>query len=63
MNPFLARFGLQDQPWLDPASAGAIILISLLSALIFHKLIFRIILLVTQWTPTDLDTRMVRATR
>jgi len=33
MNPFLARFGLQDQPWLDPALAGAIFLISLLSAL------------------------------
>ena len=63
MFPFLARFGLQDQPWLDPALAGAIILISLLSALIFHKLVFRIILHLTQWTPTDLDTRMVRATR
>ena len=63
MDTFLARFGLEDQVWLDPAVFGAIILASLLSAWIFHKLIFRSVLHLSNWTPSDLDSRMVRATR
>ena len=46
------------------AAAGAsIFLIFLVLAVLFNWLIFPIILRFTRWTPTDLDTRLVRATR
>ena len=63
MNPYLARFGLGDPAWLGPATAVSIFGVSIVLALIFNKLLFPIILRSTRWTPTDLDTRMVRATR
>ena len=63
MYSFLARFGLEDQVWLAPAMFGAILLVSLLAAWIFHKLIFRLALHISQWTPSDLASRMMRATR
>ena len=63
MYPFLARFGLEDQVWLAPAMFGAILLVSLLSAWVFHKLIFRLALHLSQWTPSDLASRMMLATR
>ena len=63
MYPYLARFGLGDPEWLDPAIAGSVFGVSLLLALIFHKLLVPLVLRFTQWTPTDLDSRMVRATR
>ena len=58
-----ARFGLGDPAWLDPVTAVTIALITLITAVVFHKLLFRLILRLTQWTPSDLDSRMVRATR
>ena len=61
MYPYLARFGLGDQAWLDPAIAGAIFLVSLISALIFYKLVFRLVLHLR--TPTDLAARMMHATQ
>ncbi|HJN88363.1 MAG: mechanosensitive ion channel family protein [Dehalococcoidia bacterium] len=63
MNFILVRFGLGDPTWLDPATAVGIALISLIAAVVFHKLLFRLVLRLTQWTPSDLDSRMVRATR
>lgn len=63
MYPFLARFGLEDQVWLAPAMFGAILLVFLLAAWVFHKLIFRLALHFSQWTPSDLASRMMRATR
>lgn len=63
MYPYLARFGLGDQAWLDPAIAGAIFLVSLISALVFYNLVFRLVLHLTRSTPTNLDSRMMRATR
>ncbi len=63
MISFPARFGLGDPAWLDPAITAVGILISLIAAVVFYKLIFPLILRVTQWTPTDLDTRMLSATR
>ena len=63
MYPFLARFGLEDQVWLAPAMFGAILLVSLLSAWVFHKLIFRLALHLSRWTPSDRASRMMRATR
>ena len=63
MYPYLARLGLEDTRWLDPATAASIVLISLVAAFVFHKLVFPLIIRATQWTPTDLDSRMLRAVR
>ena len=63
MDSFLARLGLDDQPWLQPALVGAIFLASLLAAAVFHKLLFPLILRLSLRTPTDLDSRSLRATR
>ena len=63
MDPILARFGLGDPEWLDPATAGVIVLISLLVAFIFHKAIVPITLRFTNWTSTDLDERLVKSIR
>ena len=63
MDSLLARLGLGESGWMDPAIAGSFFLLSLILAAIFHRLLFPLILRVTAKTPTDLDTRMVRATR
>jgi len=63
LEPVLARFGLGDPEWLDPATAGAIVLIGIAVAFIIHKLLFPLILRFTHWTPTDLDSRLVRSLR
>ena len=63
MYSFLTRFGLEDQVWLAPALFGTILLVSLLAAWVFHKLIFRLALHRSQWAPSDLASRMMRATR
>ena len=62
-EPVLARFGLGDPEWLDPATAAVIVLIGFLVAVLVHKLIFPLIIRFTQWTPTDLDSRFVRSLR
>ncbi|SVD34776.1 uncharacterized protein METZ01_LOCUS387630, partial [marine metagenome] len=61
--PILARFGLGDPPWLDPATAGAIGLIAIVVAFLVFKLVFPLIVRFTQWTPTDLDSRLVGSVR
>ncbi len=63
MYPYLAQIGLGESPWFDPAVAGGIFLGSLLAALVFHKLLFRLILHLSHWAPTDLASRMLRSTR
>ena len=63
MYLYLARIGLEDSPWFDPAIAGGIFLGTLLAALVFHKLLFRLILRLSHWAPTDLASRMLRSTR
>ena len=63
MDPILARFGLGDPEWLDPATAGVIVLISLVVAFIFHKAIVPLTLRFTNWTSTDLDERLVKSIR
>jgi small-conductance mechanosensitive channel len=63
MFSYQARIGLGDLQWLDPSIAAGIFLLSLILALIFHKLLFPLILRFTRWTPTNLDSRLVRATR
>tara|TARA_Y100001001_G_scaffold31247_1_gene25976 strand:+ start:404 stop:1642 length:1239 start_codon:yes stop_codon:yes gene_type:complete len=63
MYPLLDRLGLEYQLWLPLAAFGVILLVSLLAAWIFHKLIFRLVLHLSQWTPSDMDSRMMLATR
>jgi len=63
MHPILARFGLGDPEWLEPATAAVIVLISIVVAFLVFKLIFPLIVRFTQWTPTDLDSRLVRSMR
>ena len=63
MDLITARFGLDDPVWLDPVATAAAILVSLVAAGIFHKLLFPLLLRLTQWTPFDLDTRVLQAIR
>ena len=63
MNSIPVRFGLGDPAWLDPAITAVGILIGIIVAAVFYKLLFPLILRFAQWTPTDLDTRMLGATR
>ena len=63
MDSVKARLGLGDAVWLDPALVGILFLLAVVTAAVFHKLLFPLILRVTARTPTDLDNRMVRATR
>ena len=63
MYLYPARFGLGDAQWVDPVTAVVIASIGIIAALIFHKLILPLILRLSQRTPTDLDSRMLRATR
>ena len=48
---------------MDPATAGAIALIGIVAAFVFHKLIFPLIVRFTHRTPTDLDSRLVKSVR
>ena len=59
----LARFGLGDPEWLDPAIAAVIVLIGFVVAFLIHKLIFPLIIRFTRWTPSDLDSRLIRSLR
>ena len=56
----LAPWGLSGL-WAQLAGAGIILLSGIILAGIFDKLIYPIVLRFTRWTPTDLDTRLVRA--
>ena len=63
MEPILARFGLGDPEWLNPATAGVIVLISIVVAFLLHRAIIPLTLRLTNWTPTDLDSRLVKSLR
>ena len=63
MDLITARFGLGDPGWMDPVSIVVAILISLVAAGVFHKLLFPLVLRLTRWTPFDLDTRIIQALR
>ena len=63
MYSYEPRFGLGDPLWLDPTIAASIFAFSLVVAVVFNKLLFPLILRLTNLTPTDLDSRIVRATR
>ena len=61
MNSVLARFGLGDPVWLDPVTAVVIVLLSLLAALVYNKLLQPVALKLTHHIPTDLDSQIVQA--
>jgi len=63
MEPILARFGLGDPEWLDPVTSVVIVLIAFGAALLMHKVVFPLVIRFTQWTPTDLDSRLVKSAR
>ena len=60
MDSILNRFGLDGAIWLV-ASSLVILFVFLFLSLIFNKLIFPIIIRLTNWTPSDLDTRITRS--
>ena len=61
MNSVLARFGLGDPVWLDPVTAVVIVLLSLLAALVYNKVLQPVALKLTHHIPTDLDSQIVQA--
>ena len=63
MDTFLANFGLEDVWWLPPAITAAIFVLSLILAATVHKMLFPIVVRLTQWTPTNLDSRIVQSIR
>ena len=63
MHVVLARFGLGDPGWLDPVSVVVGILATLVAAVIFHKLLFPLAVRLAGRTSTDLDNRLLFATR
>ncbi len=62
-HAILPRFGLGDPVWLDPVTAVVIVAMAMLVAFIFHKLLVPLVVRFTHWTPTNLDTQMVRSVR
>ena len=60
MDSILENFGLVGSIWLF-ASSGVILFLFLILSLIFNKLLFPIIIRLTNWTPSDLDTRITRS--
>ena len=63
MHPDIASSSLGDAAWIDPTVAGSMFLFSVLLAVVFHKLLFPLLLRLTRMTPTDLDSRILRALR
>ena len=60
MHSILENFGLVGSIWLF-ASSVVILFLFLILSLIFNKLLFPIIIRLTNWTPSDLDTRITRS--
>jgi len=48
---------------MDPATFGAIVLTAVVVAFVIHKLVFPLVIRFTHWTPTDLDSRLVKSVR
>ena len=63
MSPEITLSELQAQSWFGTAVAVGIFLISVLAALIAHKVLFPLALRVARRIPTDLDSRIINATR
>jgi small-conductance mechanosensitive channel len=62
MEPFLAEYGLDGALWLA-TMASSIFLFSVAIAIIFNKLLVPPLLRFADWTPTSLDSRILRGLR
>ncbi|MYC28980.1 MAG: mechanosensitive ion channel family protein [Chloroflexi bacterium] len=62
LDPWLRQLGLDHQFWL-PATSISIFLVGITLAFVFNKAIYPIVLRFTNFTPTNLDVRLVRAFR
>ncbi|MDA0263929.1 MAG: mechanosensitive ion channel family protein [Chloroflexi bacterium] len=63
VTPILARFGLGDPQWLEPVTVAVLFLITLAAAVVVNRLVFPLAVRFTNWTPTDLDSRMLKSAR
>ena len=62
LEPWLRELGLASQIWL-PATSISIFIVAAVLAFLFYKVIYPIVLRFTNFTPTNLDVRLVRALR
>ncbi|MEE8465369.1 MAG: mechanosensitive ion channel family protein [Dehalococcoidia bacterium] len=63
MEPIQDLFPWIDPDWLIPVTSAAIVLIAIAVAIVFLKVILPIALRITNFTPTDLDSRLVSSVR
>ncbi len=63
MRSYEMIFGLGDPPWLDPAIAGGIFLISLIVAFALNRLLYPLFDRLMTRIPTDLDSELIKAIR
>ena len=62
IESFLVNIGLENPLWLL-AAVAAIVVVSVLIGIIFNKLIFPIFLKLFHWLPSNLDARLLGASR
>ena len=62
LEPWLRELGLTTQVWL-PITSVSIFIAGVLLAFIVHKVLYPIAIRFTNFTPTDLDVRLLRAFR
>ena len=62
LEPWLRQLGLDHQLWL-PATSVSIFLVGVTLAFVFNKALYPLVLKFTNFTPTNLDVRLVRAFR
>ena len=62
LDPWLRELGLASQLWL-PATSISIFITAAVLAFVFYRVVYPIVLRFTNFTPTNLDVRLVRAFR
>ena len=63
MDAYVAGVAIENRQWFDPTIAGSIFLFSLILAVVFNKLLYPIIVRITHWIPTEIDSKLLQATR
>ena len=63
MEYFLSLIGIDELVWAGPTLAAGIVIGAVLCAFISHKVLFPIALRLARRIPSDLDTRIINATR
>ena len=62
LDPWLRELGLASQLWL-PATSISIFITAAVLAFVFYRVIYPLVLRFTNFTPTNLDVRLIRAFR